>query len=81
MENVLILGNWMKLDPQRDLYSRSKFKSYVLGGWPAGGQLTTTSEVENFPGFPPSVDGFELMNNLLANRPQNLRASCRKCIY
>ena len=47
------------------------FEGFMAGGIAAGGQLTTTTVIENFPGFPTGIDGSELMMHM---RQQSLNS-------
>jgi thioredoxin reductase (NADPH) len=64
VENVVIVGTGCAGLTAAIYTARANLQPLVIEGSLPGGQLTTTSEVENFPGFPEGVDGFMLMQNL-----------------
>jgi thioredoxin reductase (NADPH) len=64
MHDVIIVGSGCAGNTAAVYAARANLKPLVVRGYQAGGQLSLTTLVENFPGFPEGINGPDLVENI-----------------
>src|SRR6202040_996645 len=64
MRDVVIIGSGCAGNTAAIYAARANLRPLVVQGHEAGGQLSLTTSVENFPGFPGGINGPDLVENM-----------------